>query len=168
MDKELVIFDLDQTLVDTSMLEALRRQRQWNTVYRDIDKTRVYESIKESVDFLLNQNIKVAVFTSSPKSYAQKVLNHHNLNYDLLLGYHDVRHRKPSPEGFIKILDHFKVESQKAISFGDQHTDIVGSEKAGIKTVGCLWGNLNNNLLIESKPSIILESSQEIFDCIML
>ncbi|MDM1350939.1 HAD-IA family hydrolase [Myroides marinus] len=162
MDKELVIFDLDQTLVDTSALEALRRQRLWSNVYRDIPKTICYESLKESISFLRNKNIKVAIFTSSPKAYAQKVLAYHALEYDLLLGYHDVKNRKPSAEGFLKILDYFSIKPERAISFGDQHTDILASKKADIDSVACLWGNVDNNALIDSKPDIILDKSYDI------
>lgn len=162
MDKELIIFDLDQTLVDTSALESLRRERLWLSVYREIPKTICYESLNESIVTLRDKNIKVAIFTSSPKAYAQRVLAYHNLEYDLLLGYHDVRNRKPSAEGFLMILDHFSIEPKKAISFGDQGTDILASKKADIDSVACLWGNVDNAALIDSKPNLILQQSADI------
>ncbi|QQU02131.1 HAD family hydrolase [Myroides odoratus] len=162
VDKELVIFDLDQTLVDTSTLEVLRKNRQWREIASHLDQTMVYPGIKHTVDCLKSRGIKIAVFTSSPKSYARGVLEHHDLHYDLLLGYHDVNMKKPSPEGFYKILEHFNIDSKKAISFGDQHTDILASNEAKIQSVACLWGNEDNDKLIDSKPNLILDQSIKI------
>ncbi|WP_353101031.1 HAD-IIIA family hydrolase [Myroides odoratus] len=163
VDKELVIFDLDQTLVDTSQVEILRKNRQWNKIGMSLSQTIVYPGIKDTLDYLKSRGIKIAVFTSSPKSYAQDVLQHHNLPYDLLLGYHDVKMRKPSPEGFYKILKHFNIDSKKAISFGDQHTDILASNQAQIQSVACLWGNDDNDKLLDSKPSLIVAKSIDIY-----
>ncbi|GAA5578824.1 hypothetical protein Pgin02_01853 [Porphyromonas gingivalis] len=47
-----IIFDLDLTLVDTSVLEELRKKRNWNTVYSLIPSTSLYDGIREILDVI--------------------------------------------------------------------------------------------------------------------
>lgn len=42
-----VIFDLDLTLVDTTNLESLRHNRNWQEAYRRISETVMYDGMTE-------------------------------------------------------------------------------------------------------------------------
>ena len=44
---KLVLFDLDMTLVNTSMLESLRSQRKWSEVYKRVPETRLLYDPKD-------------------------------------------------------------------------------------------------------------------------
>ena len=39
-----VLFDLDMTIVDTSSLLGLRKQRRWNDVYAQLNKTKIIKA----------------------------------------------------------------------------------------------------------------------------
>jgi len=93
-------------------------------------------------------------------------MKHHNLPFDLIIGYHDVSQKKPSPEGMLKVLNYFQISVNQSISFGDQYTDIIASNLIGIQSVACLWGNTNNHNLLNSKPSFILNRSEDILTLI--
>lgn len=55
-----VIFDLDLTLVDTTILENARKMRNWHEAYRLIPYTSMYAGIQEVLDHIKAQGIKMA------------------------------------------------------------------------------------------------------------
>ena len=59
-----VIFDLDQTLVESLVATQDRRSRNWNTVYSKIPQFKVYDEIIRVLKFLDEKNIPVCIVTS--------------------------------------------------------------------------------------------------------
>lgn len=53
-----VIFDLDLTLVDTTILENARKMRNWHEAYGLIPYTSMYAGIQEVLDKIKAQGIK--------------------------------------------------------------------------------------------------------------
>lgn len=159
-----LIFDLDQTLVDTSALELLRKRRQWSDVYGLIHKTTLYDGILELLNFLNEKGIFFAVLTSSPSSYCNKILNYHNINADKVIGYHDVKRVKPSPEGIIKIINSLPYKKNQIMHIGDQANDVIASKNAGIISVAALWGNLDNRSILDSEPDYIASNPIQIIE----
>ena len=94
-----VIFDLDQTLVDTRIAEIDRDNRSWPNAYSKIPQMKVYDGIKDVLWFLDQNKITYSVLTSSPGIYCKKVLEFYNLVPTQVIAYHDVSRRKPHPEG---------------------------------------------------------------------
>lgn len=157
-----VIFDLDQTLVDTSKLAPLRDKGQWREISNKIHESILYEEIKKILEHISSQNINIAIVTSSPSSYAKQVLKYFDLKFDYLIGYHDVRKIKPDPEPMLKVLNHFNLNSSEVISFGDRDIDIKSSNAANIKSIACCWGNSKCELLKNSNPFDIIYDTKSI------
>lgn len=59
-----VIFDLDMTLVDSSIAESARKQRNWPLVYSMIPSFTLYSGMGEVFDFIRNNNIRVAIVSN--------------------------------------------------------------------------------------------------------
>lgn len=157
-----VIFDLDQTLVDTSKLESLRNNRSWNEISNRIHESKLYDDIKIILNQISSRNIKIAIVTSSPSSYAKQILEYFDLKYDYLLGYHDVKKRKPDPEPMLNVLDHYNLKSNEVISFGDRDIDIISSNSANIKSIACCWGTSDRKSLEINDPFDIIDDSKSI------
>jgi phosphoglycolate phosphatase-like HAD superfamily hydrolase len=160
--KKSVIFDLDQTLVDTSRAEALRKSRNWSGTYQQIPSFVVYEGINKVIQTLSEKAIDICIITTSPSSYAKKVLHHFKIPYQHLVGYHDVNNKKPHPESFYKALKMLSCDCDATISFGDRAIDIEASKAAGIVSVGCTWGTREVELLRSSHPDYLISSPLEI------
>ena len=95
-----VLFDLDNTLVLTDKLLNLRKQRKWNDVLDNLDKTNLPHGTKRLIDIITNRyGMKVGVVTRAKKKYATALLEHHRLPIDTVVANDDVRHSKPDPEG---------------------------------------------------------------------
>lgn len=155
-----VIFDLDDTIINTSEIKKLRK-KPWNDCYSHIP-TKTYAIFDESLhDFLKDMNQKVGIVTNSPRPYAERVLKHHNFKYHNLVAYHDVKKRKPHPEPFYKCADLLGVETKNIISVGDHTNDIIASKEAGMKTIGVTWGECSLSELKQIGCDFIVNDAKE-------
>jgi phosphoglycolate phosphatase-like HAD superfamily hydrolase len=157
-----VIFDLDQTIVDSSIAAALRKKRDWPKVYSQIPQFQIYNGFLNVLKFLSDYEIKMAVVTTSPRPYCEKVLTHFNIPCMHIVAYHDASPPKPHPAPMIKALDILGEQKNQVISFGDRAIDIQSSTKAGIVSVGCLWGSDEKELLKREKPNYLIHKPIEI------
>ncbi|MBC8147262.1 MAG: HAD hydrolase-like protein [Bacteroidetes bacterium] len=89
------------TLVDTSCFEELRNQRLWSQIYSNTKNTKIYDGISELVSELVKY-YKVGIVTSSPRTYAERIIDYYSLNIPVLSAYHDTKNHKPHPEPIIK------------------------------------------------------------------
>ena len=134
-----IIFDLDLTLVDTTLAEPYRSKRDWSGAFSVIPQCTVYEGLNEIFDvirkFPINQ----------------------------IVAYHDAKPIKPHPAPMLKALEILGCDAKSAISFGDRVIDIQSSNAAGIESVACFWGTKEKAELVKSgythaiiKPNEIL------------
>ena len=165
--KKGIIFDLDQTLVDSSLAESYRGKN-WSKVYSLIPSFTLYNGYDIVFEYIKTNNIKVAIVSSSVSNYVKKVLTHFNINYDVIVAYHDVVQRKPSPEGMIKALDSMNLASNEVISFGDRCIDISASNAANIHSVACLWGSAEKEDLMNSGATYIVNNVSEIISTLSI
>ena len=161
-----VIFDLDMTLVDSSIAEYARKQRNWQLVYSMIPSFSLYSGMGEVFDFIRNNNIRVAIVSTSPRPYVERVCRYFYIPTNAILGYHDCGRIKPAPDGMIRALKEIGSLPQDTVSFGDRAIDIQASNAAGVKSVACLWGTSERFALASSNPSETILSPNEIITLI--
>lgn len=161
-----IIFDLDLTLVDTSILEPYRHKRDWNTVYTLIPQCKVYDGLEEIFGIIRKHNIKTCIVSTAPKTYVERVVRHFNIPVDYIVGYHDAKPIKPAPEQMYKALELLGCKANDAISFGDRVIDIHSSNSAGIESVACFWGTKEKSDLLRSEYSHAIINPHEILTLI--
>ncbi len=137
-----IIFDLDQTIVDSSIALEVRKSRIWPNVYELIPSFSVYEGMLELIEELNNKKIPMCIVTSSPSAYCDKVLRHHKIPITQKVCYHDTQYRKPYPHPILKAISLLNVTNDQIISIGDDPNDIIASKKAGVMSIGATWGTL--------------------------
>ncbi len=156
-----VIFDLDLTLVDSSIAEEARQGRNWPLVYSLIPRFKLYDGMQEVFDYLRKSEIDAAIVSTAPTTYVRKVIEYYSIPVQTVIGYHDAP-RKPSPAGMLKAMTEMNATPADTISFGDRSIDIIASKAAGIKSVGCLWGTLEKERLIVSVPDLLASTPSDI------
>lgn len=140
------IFDLDQTIVDSSVAEIYRRQREWEKVYLLIPQFRLYEGLREVFDILREKGEKICVVTSSPKKYCNTVLDYLGIHVDYTVCYHDTKLHKPNPDPIIKAMELLGEKPENVISIGDAENDIIASNAAGVISCLACWGRKYHNV----------------------
>ena len=104
----------------------------------------------------LKPNYKTAVATNRADTM-DYVLNEHGLEgyFDLVVSSSDVDRPKPHPDPLIKILEHFRIESSRALYVGDSELDEMAAKAAGVPFVAYKNESLSADLHIQSLKEIV-------------
>ena len=154
----MVIFDLDQTLVDSNSVLHFRDSGDWKSVVRNIKSVKPFEGINEILTYLNNKKVKIVIVSSSPKFYIEKIVELYNWKISLIIGYHDTVRKKPHPDPFILALTKLNIDASLAISVGDRDIDIICSKNANVFSIGCTWGISNSSQLLSANPNLLLSN----------
>ncbi len=139
-----ILFDLDMTLVDTSLLFELRQNRQWSDVYRNIPKTKIYDGIFDLLQDLQSKYL-LGIVTSSPRTYAERLTLFHGIDIPILTAYHDTDLHKPNPAPIVHGCQQIGLNPHEIISIGDDPIDIDASNSAGTTSIFVSWGGNSGN-----------------------
>lgn len=141
---DLCLFDLDDTLVRTTDLKEIREACKHNS-----DPQRLHALLDQlgredgrhiySVELLRQiraefPQLKLGVFTRSPQSYTQTVLNwaYPGFQWDIVVAYESVRRTKPYGDGIDLAMNTLGVEYiDRVIMVGDSDVDVRASYHCG-------------------------------------
>lgn len=160
-----LLFDLDNTIIDSDIALDLRKQRNWPKVYEKIPHFTPYKGIISIIQ-ALSEKHQIFIVTSSPSKYAESVCSYWEIPFIGITAYHDSKMHKPHPEPFLVTLKKFELKADHCISFGDHKNDIMASKLANIRAVGCLWGAADSQAVIDSKPFKVLKKPFELVELI--
>ena len=161
-----LIFDLDQTLVDSRHIEHLRKLRQWSIVYQKIPTISAYNGINEILSFTKDRGIKLAIVSSAPSSYVRRVVWHFGWSFDTMVCYHDTAQHKPHPAPFVEAANRLRITAKDCWAVGDEPKDIIAAKKADMYTVAALWGSLDKESLKKTRPDAIFETVTSFYKAI--
>ena len=161
-----MIFDLDQTLIDSQHIEHLRKSREWSAIYKKIPTITAYNGINEVLSMIKSKGIKLAIVTSSPSSYAQRVVRHFGWSFDVMVCYHDTTQHKPHPAPFLEAANLLNISTKDCWAIGDDPNDIIGARRAGMYAVAALWGSRDKESLKDAKPDMMFETVSSFYDLI--
>lgn len=104
-------------------------------------KAELYKGINEILHNLKSKGYPIGIFTGKGKEASLITLTKLEIDhyFDLIITGDDVENHKPSPEGILKIVNHFNLDPKKVLMIGDSVADVVASREAGIKIASVLW-----------------------------
>ena len=138
-----IIFDLDNTLLQTNHYEVYRYGRQSIGNLNTIDEKHII--VNPSILTSLKQaGIRVGIVTSSPRNYALKLLSLYQYPFDYLVAARDTLRSKPSPDPLLKCAIKLKVNPEYVLNIGDQDSDIEAGNRARMM-------NLNIDTVLSSR-----------------
>ena len=164
--KKNIIFDLDLTLVDTTIVEQARHERNWQLAYSMIPMCTLYDGLNVVLDIIRKYDINICIVSTSPRQYVENVVKQFNLPVNHIVGYHDAKPIKPHPAPMLKALQLLGCDAKNTISFGDRVIDIQSSNAAGIESVACFWGTKEKPALLNSCYSHAIVRPPEILTLI--
>jgi HAD superfamily hydrolase (TIGR01549 family) len=147
MQIDAVIFDLDETLLDTSPLREARQGSHWSDVMRRLEEVKPFELEPAEVDVLdvparLRANgVPVGVLTASPRHYAEALLERFAIPHDALVTGSDGYASKPDPSGLRAIAANLGVPAERCAHVGDTDTDTAAAVKGGALAIGVCWSS---------------------------
>ena len=145
---DLLLFDLDDTLLNSGNLEEFRGNKNLNN-----SNPQYLGALKEAAtgvsplipeDSLLRlkesfPDLRLGVFTRSPRQYAKTLLNQFfpEVAWDCIVAFEDVSGRtKPAPDGVYFAAKKFGISDLSRVAvIGDQSADIASAYQAGSSAV---------------------------------
>jgi HAD superfamily hydrolase (TIGR01549 family) len=101
----------------------------------------LYEGIKELLHHIRSKGYPIGIFTGKGREASIITLSKLGVDhyFDLIVTGDDVENHKPSPEGILKFVHHFKLNPERVLMIGDSVSDVIASKEAGIKIASVLW-----------------------------
>jgi phosphoglycolate phosphatase len=147
--------------INVSKLELL-------SIYKDIKKEirlHLLDSppVKDLKNILeeLATNYQLYIFSSNNRETIVSYLS----KYDLDKYFTDIFEDDSyfgKDAGLKKIIKTKKLNPQETFYLGDESRDILASKKAGLKSVGVLWGFEGESPLASAQPDYLLSTPQEL------
>ena len=158
----MIIFDFDLTLVDTQPVEALRAARKWRAVMSRAPELKVYDGVHELLVDLDACGQTLAIVTKSPDMVPRHFVERYRWPIGIVLGYHQVRRRKPDPEALHLAMRKGGANPDRTFHVGDQPEDTEAARAAGVTAIGAGWGLADTGDLEASKPDFLFLCVQEL------
>lgn len=133
-----VVFDLDQTLVDSSLLGTPDARRAW-AANGDLSRVRPFE-VGGAVNphalprLLAERGVKVAIVTRAPAEYTKRVRSLFEIHADV------VKAGKGDKAKQIRaVARDFGVAPDEIVVVGDDDSDVLAAREADALSLGVLW-----------------------------
>jgi beta-phosphoglucomutase-like phosphatase (HAD superfamily) len=157
-----LLFDLDDTLVESSALRPAREERDWDAVRTQMPTVPAFEGTAEILRKARGSGCRVAIVTSSPKWYAEYMAHRHGFHVDAIVAWGDYKYGKPAADPIETALKELGVAcSSDALAIGDRCIDTASATAAGVCTLGAAWGAANLRDLKLSWPDYLAKNVPE-------
>jgi phosphoglycolate phosphatase len=147
--------------IDVEAALRLYRERYDTTGWLENE---IYDGVEEAIRRLHLQGFTIALCTSKPRVFAEKILTHFDLAryFDGIHGPElDGRFDKKT-ELLAHLVKQYKVSPEQALMIGDRDKDIEAARFAGVHSLGVLWGFGNKEELQSAGASRIIDHPSQL------
>ena len=109
---------------------------------KGIFENRVYDGVPEVFQKLQEAGVRILMATSKPEKYAKQIAEHFGFaKYFDFIGGACMDGRRTDKHDVIEyVIDSCKVCRENTVMIGDRRHDMIGASKAGIRSIGALYG----------------------------
>lgn len=133
-----------------------------------LDKTSLYDGMRETLARLADKDVILAVATNKPQNFARQIVEKLLPEFDFVkvLGGCAERPKKPDTAIINEIISELP-EDNRVFMIGDSNVDIQTAKNAGITSIGCEWGFRGREELVNAGADFIAEKAEDIADFIL-
>jgi HAD superfamily hydrolase (TIGR01509 family) len=120
---------------------------------------------------LHTQGVRLAVVTGKSRSTALMTLDLLGVldRFDVVYAGDDVERQKPDPMALSMALNDLAHDDLgSAAMIGDSAADMLAGKRAGIATIGVLWGSPDHKDLLAASPDVICETIPDLREALGL
>ncbi len=148
--------------------EAVRLYREYFTAGGMFENS-VYPGIPEAMEKLRSAGFRLAVATSKPEEFSQKIIAHFGLDkyFEAVCGASMDETRTEKAEVIRYALDSLGVSPEESLMVGDREHDVLGAKAVGLPCLGALWGYGGRKELTDAGASALVETPEEMAELIL-
>lgn len=136
----------------------------WYALYPECGTrlTREYQGITEVLK-TLHQSNKLGVFSNKFEQGVIELVDEHFPGlFQVVHGESEVIPRKPDPKGLIVSMEELGTDAETTVYVGDSPNDIRTAQKAGVFSVGVVWGYGTEQQLVEAGADALVYKPEEL------
>ncbi|MDY3917728.1 MAG: HAD family hydrolase [Candidatus Limivivens sp.] len=125
-----------------------------------------YEGICRTLGRLKDAGIPIAVLSNKPHGQAVHVIESlfGEGYFNAVQGQADGLPKKPAPDGALRLAERFEAKPEECLYVGDTGTDMLTGSRAGMHTVGVLWGFRTREELQENGADQIIDRPEQLLE----
>jgi phosphoglycolate phosphatase len=133
-----------------------------------LDHTTLYPGVRESLDRLRAEGLRMAVLTNKPEKISQDILAGLGVggHFFRVRGGNTTVQKKPDPAGVQLLLEETGIPKERALMVGDSAVDVLTARNAGIAVCGVTYGFQPESLAGEP-PDILVDRMQDLADMVV-
>lgn len=119
---------------------------------------KLYPGVKETLIYLKEKGIKMAVVSNGNKSEIPKYLKNGGIYefFQVIITADDVKEPKPASEPILRALRELNVSKEKCLMVGDTLIDGISARRAEVKVALLTWGIEDKEEIRKFNPDYIL------------
>lgn len=122
------------------------------------------KGVKETLMELKAMGFKLAVASNSARHGVHLALENTSIKdlFDVIVTRSDVNRMKPNGAIIAEALKRLNVNPSEAVYVGDTVHDVLAARKVGVKSIAISGGAHPINLILKSKPDILIKDIKEV------
>lgn len=159
---------ISQSLRDEELQDLFNVFRQEIKIY-EVEEIKLFDGVKEVLEKLNARKIDCFILSSKKTDVLKR-------NTDILeitsyfkdiIGSDKVAAYKPDPAGISEILKTENLSADEVVMVGDATYDINMANSVGVASVAVLWGSHTLEQLKEENPTYIVNTIDELLECLI-
>ena len=138
--------------------------------YREhmLDYTQLYPGVRESLDRLRDEGVRLAVLTNKPVRFSQAILDGLGVgpHFFRVYGGNSFEQKKPHPVGVETLLREAGVDHADAMMVGDSAVDVRTARNANIRCCGVTYG-FQPETFEEDPPDVLVDRMEDVADLVI-
>ena len=136
---------------------------------KGIFENRVYDGVPEVFQKLQEAGVRILMATSKPEKYAKQIAEHFGFDkyFDFIGGACMDGRRTDKHDVIEYVIDSCKVCRENTVMIGDRRHDMIGASKAGIRSIGALYGYGSRDELEKAGADMIAVTPDDISKLIL-
>lgn len=134
-----------------------------------IYETKAYPGVKEILDALKENNVKLGMATSKPEGMAVEVAKFLEIEdyFDIICGADLKGPRQSKADVLNKLFENSDFVKDESVLVGDTHYDVEGANEVGIDCVGIGWGMGTDEEMIDAGAKGVYSEYKSLIDFLL-
>jgi phosphoglycolate phosphatase len=156
---------------EASEAEVQRALEFFLSYYRDhmLDHTRLYPSVREGLDRLLESGARMAVLTNKPVRFSRAIVEGLGLggHFFQIYGGNSFEQKKPDPIGIERLMEECGAARDSTVMVGDSGVDVRTARNAKVKACGVSYG-FQPETFEQDPPDILVDDMNQLADYVLV